>query len=54
MTTPECKCRWDGVVPVMVERNRACINHGDHSEWWNRVQEHARRLAEQRGAGEGL
>lgn len=43
-----CSCTWQtvtGDVPVMLERNPDCRQHGDGTDWWARTQDHARDLS---------
>lgn len=56
LSSPDtCTCEWHTIravdprrsvgVPALKTRDGACVNHGDRSEWWRSVREHAQRLA---------
>lgn len=37
-----CTCTWGASVPVMVERNPSCPQHGNDSAHWKRIEQHLR------------
>lgn len=42
----DCSCTWTVVlsIPMLSVREPSCTQHGDDTDWWKRLQEHARSL----------